>query len=151
MDRLSTIKHSRAVLDHRKHTPESFCRQVNPHGFFVTGVTDSRKQPFPAEIRTELTTAFILPGSLSGGTQVSGNYLRSGKPVSGNGFPDSVHTAAGELKQDVISANRKGQTALWAYGISGDLPVILLRISMEHMEMVKQVLTAHEYSRLKVR
>lgn len=53
-------------------------------------------------------------------------------------------------KQDAISANRKGQTALWAYGISGDLPVILLRIGrMEHMEMVKQVLTAHEYFRLK--
>jgi cellobiose phosphorylase len=53
-------------------------------------------------------------------------------------------------KQEMIMKNRKGQTALWSYGISGDMPVVILRISrMEHMEMVRQMLTAHEYMRLK--
>ena len=46
--------------------------------------------------------------------------------------------------------NSKGQTALWAYGVSGDLPIVVLRIgNMGHMETVKQMLTAHEYFRLK--
>jgi cyclic beta-1,2-glucan synthetase len=53
-------------------------------------------------------------------------------------------------KGTLIQSNSKGQTALWAYGISGDLPIVVLRINnMDHMETVKQMLTAHEYFRLK--
>ena len=55
-----------------------------------------------------------------------------------------------EWKKNLILENNKGQTALWAYGISGDLPIIVLRVAkMEHMETVKQMLTAHEYFKLK--
>ncbi len=55
-----------------------------------------------------------------------------------------------EWKKYLIQENNKGQTALWAYGISGDLPIIVLRIrTIEHMETVKQILTAHEYFKLK--
>ncbi|MGI6705295.1 MAG: GH36-type glycosyl hydrolase domain-containing protein [Clostridia bacterium] len=49
-----------------------------------------------------------------------------------------------------IEENRKGQSALWAYGISGDQPIVLVRVSnLDHIPMVRQVLSAHEYWRLK--
>ena len=42
------------------------------------------------------------------------------------------------------------QSALWAQGISGDLPIVLLRIAdSEHLEMTQEVLRAHEYWRMK--
>ncbi len=56
----------------------------------------------------------------------------------------------GALREEAILHNNKGQSALWAYGISGELPVALVRAGkLEHMELVKQMLTAHEYWRLK--
>jgi cellobiose phosphorylase len=55
-----------------------------------------------------------------------------------------------DWKREMIRRNRKGRSTLWTYGISGDLPIVLLRVSrMEHMELVQQMLTAHEYMRLK--
>jgi cyclic beta-1,2-glucan synthetase len=37
---------------------------------------------------------------------------------------------------------------LWPYGISGDLPIVLIRIDDEHdLDIVKQLLRAHEYWR----
>jgi cyclic beta-1,2-glucan synthetase len=40
--------------------------------------------------------------------------------------------------------------ALWAQGISGDLPIVLLRVSeLEELPVVRQLLRAHEYWRLK--
>ncbi|MDI6870912.1 MAG: glucoamylase family protein [Bacillota bacterium] len=46
--------------------------------------------------------------------------------------------------------NTKGQSGLWAYGISGDLPIVLVRVSsLEGLHLVATVLRAHEYWRLK--
>ena len=40
--------------------------------------------------------------------------------------------------------------ALWAHGISGDLPIVLARIDeAEHVGIIRQLLRAHEYWRLK--
>ena len=42
------------------------------------------------------------------------------------------------------------QSSLWPQGISGDLPIVLLRIAdTEHLEIARQLLQAHEYWRLK--
>ncbi|HEX8890061.1 MAG TPA: glucoamylase family protein, partial [Pyrinomonadaceae bacterium] len=50
----------------------------------------------------------------------------------------------------VLSLNTQAQSALWPYGISGDLPIVLVRIGqMEELDMVRQMLRAHEYLRLK--
>ena len=39
---------------------------------------------------------------------------------------------------------------MWAFGISGDLPILLMRITDVHrIELVKQVLQAHAYWREK--
>jgi cyclic beta-1,2-glucan synthetase len=52
--------------------------------------------------------------------------------------------------RDILEANQLGQSALWPHGISGDLPIVLVRIDDENdLEIVRQLLRAHEYWRLK--
>ena len=42
-------------------------------------------------------------------------------------------------RASLIARNRKGQSALWAYGISGDLPIVLLRVSdPSALDLVRQ-------------
>jgi cyclic beta-1,2-glucan synthetase len=49
-----------------------------------------------------------------------------------------------------IVANRAGPSDLWPYGISGDLPICLVRIEVdEQRDIVRQLLRAHEYWFLK--
>ncbi len=46
----------------------------------------------------------------------------------------------------VLALNTRAQSALWAHGISGDLPIVLVRISREEdLDMVRKVLRGHEY------
>ncbi len=50
----------------------------------------------------------------------------------------------------VLMRNRRGQSGLWAYAISGDLPIVLLRVGdLAHIELVRQLIQAHAYWRLK--
>jgi cyclic beta-1,2-glucan synthetase len=50
----------------------------------------------------------------------------------------------------VIARNRLGQAGLWRFGVSGDLPIVLLRIGdMHRVNLVRQVLQAHAYWRMK--
>jgi cellobiose phosphorylase len=50
----------------------------------------------------------------------------------------------------VLRRNRRGQSGLWSYGISGDLPVVLLRIGdSTRIELVRQLISAHAYWRMK--
>jgi cyclic beta-1,2-glucan synthetase len=52
--------------------------------------------------------------------------------------------------RDILEKNQLGQSALWPQGISGDLPIVLVRIDDENdLEIVRQLLRAHEYWRLK--
>jgi len=52
--------------------------------------------------------------------------------------------------RSVIARNRSGQSALWAYGISGDLPIVLLRIGdPANIGLARQLVKAHGYWRLK--
>lgn len=47
-----------------------------------------------------------------------------------------------------ITANVKGQSGLWAYGVSGDVPMILVRIeNRANLQFVVKLLTGHEYLR----
>ncbi|MFY9823700.1 MAG: glucoamylase family protein, partial [Thermoanaerobaculia bacterium] len=51
---------------------------------------------------------------------------------------------------EVLQRNTKGVTALWAHGISGDLPIVLVRIDeIDDIGIVRQLLQAHEYLRTK--
>ena len=52
--------------------------------------------------------------------------------------------------ENSIKGNRKGQPGLWTYGISGDFPIIVLFISRaEDLDLVKELIRAHEYWRMK--
>lgn len=53
-------------------------------------------------------------------------------------------------EHNIISKNRRGQSGLWGYSISGDLPVVLLRIEdPSNIKLVQQLVQAHAYWRLK--
>ncbi len=50
----------------------------------------------------------------------------------------------------IIIKNQRGQSGLWGYSISGDLPIVLLLIEdAANIELVKQMVQAHYYWRLK--
>ena len=52
-------------------------------------------------------------------------------------------------KPGVIAINRRGQSSLWAYGISGDLPIVLLQLAdLANIELARQLVQAHRYWRL---
>lgn len=50
----------------------------------------------------------------------------------------------------VIARNQLGQSGLWRFAISGDLPIVLLLIGdVNRIDLVKQVMQAHAYWRMK--
>jgi len=60
--------------------------------------------------------------------------------------------ASASLRADpgIILRNRRGQSGLWGYSISGDLPIVLLRIEdPENIDLVRKLVQAHAYWRLK--
>jgi cellobiose phosphorylase len=64
----------------------------------------------------------------------------------------SVIFAHASLRADpgLISRNRRGQSGLWGYSISGDLPIVLLQIeNTANINLVRQLVQAHKYWRLK--
>ncbi|MEY2415411.1 MAG: cyclic beta,2-glucan synthetase, partial [Ilumatobacteraceae bacterium] len=51
----------------------------------------------------------------------------------------------------LLIRNERGAPGLWPFGISGDLPIVLVRIDeTEDIDIVRQLLRAHEYWRLKL-
>jgi cyclic beta-1,2-glucan synthetase len=64
----------------------------------------------------------------------------------------SVLYANSGLRADagILTKNRRGQSGLWGYAISGDLPIVLLKIAdSAHIELARQVIRCHAYWRLK--
>ncbi len=53
-------------------------------------------------------------------------------------------------KPSILATNRRGQSGLWGYSISGDLPIILLQIEdVANLELVRQLIQAQAYWRRK--
>ena len=64
----------------------------------------------------------------------------------------SIIYANASLRADpsVLIKNRRGQSGLWSYAISGDLPIVLLRIEdRANIDLVRQLVKAHAYWHLK--
>ena len=64
----------------------------------------------------------------------------------------SVIYANDSLRADpsVLIKNRRGQSGLWGYSISGDIPIVLLRIEdPANIDLVRQLIQAHAYWRLR--
>ncbi len=58
--------------------------------------------------------------------------------------------AALRAELGILIRNRRGQSGLWAYAISGDLPIVLLQIrDPANIELARQMVQAHAYWRLK--
>jgi len=58
--------------------------------------------------------------------------------------------ASARPSSDVLTRNTLERSALWVHGISGDLPIVVVRIDEpEDVEIVRQLLRAHEYWRMK--
>lgn len=52
--------------------------------------------------------------------------------------------------QNIVLKNQRGQSALWAYSISGDLPIVLLQVSdSDNITLAKQMVKAQAYWNLK--
>lgn len=64
----------------------------------------------------------------------------------------SIVYANATLRADpsILIKNRRGQSGLWGYSISGDLPIVLLQIEdSANIDLVGQLVQAHAYWRLK--
>ena len=64
----------------------------------------------------------------------------------------SIIFANDSLRADpsVILKNQRGQSSLWSYSISGDLPIVLLQIDdSANIDLVRQLVQAHAYWRMK--
>ncbi|MGD0884353.1 MAG: glucoamylase family protein [Thermodesulfovibrionales bacterium] len=64
----------------------------------------------------------------------------------------SIIYANSSLRADpsILRKNHRGQSGLWGYAISGDLPIVLLRIEdPANIDLVRQLVQAHAYWRLK--
>ncbi len=50
----------------------------------------------------------------------------------------------------ILQQNHRGQSGLWGYGVSGDLPIVLVRIqSRTRISLIKDMVQAHAYWRMK--
>ena len=79
------------------------------------------------------------------------NTTEADAQLYGN-LASSVIYANSSLRADaaVLVKNRRGQSGLWGYAISGDLPIVLLQIvDAANIELVRQLVQAHAYWRLK--
>ena len=77
---------------------------------------------------------------------------RPAKPPCSSVSPDMSIYAAPTLRpsSDAIVRGAGAQSGLWAHGISGDLPIVLLRITdTENIDIARELLQAHEYWRMK--
>ena len=67
--------------------------------------------------------------------------------LAGSIIYPSYHRRASPL---IVAKNRRGQSGLWGYGISGDLPIVFLRIAdPEHLDLVREAVQAHAYWRMR--
>lgn len=60
------------------------------------------------------------------------------------------HSPESAERDGKVAKNRLGQPGLWALGLSGELPILLVKVqSHKEEEIVRQALVAHEYWRMK--
>src|SRR5258708_7987124 len=118
---------------------------------FTTAVARSREEAliladkyhdssiFEREARLAWTRAQVELNHLSIGPEDSHLFQRLAERVI---YSD----AALRPGTHVLSLNKRTQSALWPYGISGDLPIVLVRVNREEdLRSVRKILRGHEY------
>src|SRR5262249_56213361 len=59
-----------------------------------------------------------------------------------------IFTNSGLRDLDAVAANRLGQSRLWPYSISGDLPIVLVRVTaIDDETVVRQLIQWRMYTR----
>ena len=133
--------------------------RLAPGGFvrlaFATGIAPTR------ETAVALAEKYRDPGAAARTFALAFAHAQSGLRHLGVSNEDAllferlasrVLYADGSLRAspDVLKRNTLGQEGLWPHGISGDLPILLVRVVDEDdVPLVRQVLQAQEYWRLK--
>jgi cyclic beta-1,2-glucan synthetase len=122
---------------------------------FATGIAPDR------ETATALAHKYRDPSAAARTFALAFTHAQSGLRYLGISNDDAllferlssrVLFADGSLRADpgTITSNELGQPALWAHGISGDLPILVVRVTDDgDTALVRQVLQAQEYWRLK--
>lgn len=122
---------------------------------FVTGATDSRDACMSLVAKYQdrhlADRVFDLAWTHSGVTlrQINASEIDAQlyRRLAG-----SVIYANPSLRADpaVLIQNRRGQSGLWGYAISGDLPIVLLKIAdTANIDLARQMIQCHAYWRLK--
>ncbi len=89
-----------------------------------------------AHTRIELQHAHLRPEDVHLFQRLCGHLLYPASPL--------------RAEAGILIKNRRGQNGLWAFGISGDLPILLLRLhSPTGLDHLRQLLQAHTYWRSK--
>ncbi len=122
---------------------------------FVTGVAASRHEAlvlaqkyhdqnlFSREISLAWVKAQIMLRHLNISMEKAHTYQRLGGRIT---FLSPYLRSSSKTSME----NTKQQSALWAYGISGDNPIILIRVHQDKdVPFVRDLLHAHEYLKIK--
>ncbi len=125
------------------------------HIVFTTGVAQSREKAivlaekyrdpniFERESRLAWTRAQVEMNHLHIDPDEAHLFQRLGGRVL---YPDSSLRP----RPHVLALNKLTQSGLWPHGISGDLPIVILRLEREEdVPMSRQLLRAHQYLRSK--
>jgi cyclic beta-1,2-glucan synthetase len=118
---------------------------------FVTGLAPDRhgalalaekyRAPQPIAVSQQLVESQLTPPELE-----DADLDLYGQLASALVYPSSAFRAA----PNVLAQNRLGPNALWRQGVSGDLPIALLRIldageGSINFDLIKQLIEAHTY------
>jgi len=139
------------ALRHRVRVPPGRTVRIA----YWTVVASSRGEVLDLIDKHEDTTAFDRAATLAWTqAQVQLSYLGIDAEQAGlfQRLAGHVLYADPSLRpsSDAIRRGGGGPAALWAQGISGDLPIVLARIDdIEDVAIVRQLLRAHEYWRMK--
>ena len=122
---------------------------------FISGVTDTREAALALLEkycdRHFIERAFEMAWFQSHEVLRHLNATESDAQVFGRMATSLVYaTSLRRAQASIISRNRLGQSGLWRFAVSGDLPITLVRIGhMDRIDLVKQILQAHAYWRMK--
>lgn len=121
---------------------------------FITGVAESREEA--VKISDELSMEYRIEDILEKFRRQSDmelKYLEINKAqwIAFQGLISPIFYPTRQFRgpEENIRRNTKNQSFLWRFGVSGDNPILLLRVkSMEEAGIIRDVLKAYEYLRI---
>jgi cyclic beta-1,2-glucan synthetase len=126
-------------------TRVDFCLGVGPSREAVLALADKHRHLAAFELAKSRAAAWAEAQlrELGIDAEEADLFQRTANPVL-------YHDAAARAPREVLDRNSLGASGLWALGISGDLPIVLVGIDdAKHIEIVRQLLRAHAFWRLK--